>query len=118
MFVQGFQPDLSLAVRPFMSNTIQEAIEKAQMCELTFARGVAACGPASIYNTVTNPVTAQFPVPQVTCAIGAPVVSAPTIPVLNNQMEQMVLLMREVVSAVKGRRKDGNNYPRFPLNKN
>lgn len=88
------------------------------MCELTFARGVAACGPALIYNTVTNPVIAQFPVPQVTCAVGAPVVSAPTTPVLNNQMEQMVLLMREVVSAVKGRRKDGNNYPRFPLNKN
>ncbi|CAG8546005.1 15705_t:CDS:2 [Gigaspora rosea] len=44
---------------------------------------------------VTNPVTTQFPVPQVTCAVGAPVVSAPTIPVLNNQMEQMVSLMRE-----------------------
>lgn len=66
MFVQGLQPDLSLAVGPFMSSMIQKAIEKAQMCELTFARGVAACGPASIYNMVTNPVTTQFPVPQMT----------------------------------------------------
>ncbi|RIB11793.1 hypothetical protein C2G38_2202511 [Gigaspora rosea] len=64
MFVQGLRPDLSLAVGPVMLNTIQEAIEKARMCELTFAHSVAACGPASIYNTVTNPVTTQFLVPQ------------------------------------------------------
>ncbi|CAG8556500.1 2259_t:CDS:2, partial [Gigaspora rosea] len=92
MFVQGLRPDLSLAVGPVMLNTIQEAIEKARMCELTFAHSVAACD----------------------LCYRCPVVSAPTTP---NQMEQMVSLMREVVSVVKGGRRSGNNRPCPPKTK-
>lgn len=53
--------------------------------------------------------------PQVTCAIGTSVVTASTTLTLNSQMEQIVFLMREVVSIVKG---DDNNRSRPVSNEN
>ncbi|CAG8761593.1 18209_t:CDS:2, partial [Gigaspora rosea] len=66
---------------------ILKAIKKAQIYELTFAYSVATCGPALIYNMMTNPMTIQLLVPQVTCDVEALVVS----------------LMRKIVSAMKSK---------------
>ncbi|CAG8751604.1 4088_t:CDS:1, partial [Cetraspora pellucida] len=61
MFVQGLRPDLSLAVGLFMPNTLQEAIDRARVCEMTFTQEVAVCGPAAIYNTISGTSILQQP---------------------------------------------------------
>ncbi|CAG8698157.1 21184_t:CDS:2 [Dentiscutata erythropus] len=38
IFVQGLHSDLLLAVKHFISSALQEAIKKAQICEMTIAR--------------------------------------------------------------------------------
>ncbi|CAG8694994.1 11784_t:CDS:2 [Ambispora leptoticha] len=59
MVVRGLRPDLYLAVGPFMPNTIQEAIDRAQMCKLTFGCELAFCGTVAIYNTVFGSLPQQ-----------------------------------------------------------
>ncbi|KAF0483872.1 hypothetical protein F8M41_023199 [Gigaspora margarita] len=87
MFIQGLQPDLLLAIGPFMSSMIQKAIKKAQMCKMTFAYNIVVCEPISIYNVESNFVVPTFLVAQVTCPVSTLVVVLTTL-ALNNHIEQ------------------------------
>ncbi|CAG8616114.1 2574_t:CDS:2, partial [Cetraspora pellucida] len=60
MFVQKLRSDLSLVIGPFMLNTLQEAINRAQICEMIFARGMSVCEPA-LYHQLAY-ATTQAPI--------------------------------------------------------
>ncbi|CAG8802442.1 9275_t:CDS:2, partial [Racocetra fulgida] len=54
IFVQGLRPDLALAVGLFMPGTLQAAIERAKVSELTLARNMTAHNPTPFVNPVAS----------------------------------------------------------------
>ncbi|RIB17870.1 hypothetical protein C2G38_2246130 [Gigaspora rosea] len=111
MFVRGLRPDLLMFVQQFISRTLQEAIERARICELIIVRNLAVCGPTTVYNMAPNmvvepPRLAQI-VPSPTLQIASHVPS-----VIKNPVEQIISLLQENDSAVTSNDDDGNHpYP-------
>ncbi|CAG8530301.1 3786_t:CDS:2 [Ambispora leptoticha] len=108
MFVQGLCPDLSLAVGPFMPNNLQEAIEKARTCEMTFARGLAAYGSPALYNPLMYPMTQAVVPPYQACSTAQRIVppsqpmyntAQPTTPTQTqasaNSVDQIMAMLQE-----------------------
>ncbi|RIB10684.1 hypothetical protein C2G38_169858 [Gigaspora rosea] len=114
MFVQGLCPDLSLAVGPFMPNSLQEAIERARVCEITFTHGAAIYGPAAILNMISNPLSTFPNMSTVTYPMSQQVTTATS---GNNSLEQIMMLLQEVVSVVKNNNNNNNsnNYTRLTI---
>ncbi|RIB30267.1 hypothetical protein C2G38_2153187 [Gigaspora rosea] len=52
--VKGLCPDLSLFIQQFIPSTLQEAIERTEICELIIVYNLTLCGPAVAHNTASN----------------------------------------------------------------
>lgn len=58
-------PDLALFVRQFIPSTLQEVVERAQICELIIVHNLAVCGPAAFYNIASNMIVVSLQLVQV-----------------------------------------------------